>query len=120
MITPEAGGDVAVVHIRIEYGYDARGRIEHITQYGGGHWGVDAGPDPIFETRGSYGPDGTMRIERRDYSTDTPNDRLEVNGVTVMLSRFLEEHSPQCAAIAAEIGRPPRDRCLFDPVNELR
>ncbi len=91
----------------VEYRYDSEGRLVSIEQDGGGHWGESADGQPDLFQSWTFNDDGSWVYESRDYTTDVPNETIEVDGVEQLCYRAVITYSAGCAGFKARLPEPP-------------
>ena len=94
--------------------YDERGRPLASERDGGGPAALPVDGQPDVQTLWSYADDGSCSVELRDFTSDSPNDTLERNGVLVAARRELQIWSTGCVAVQASIPVPAGAACVAD------
>jgi hypothetical protein len=94
--------------------YDDQGRPISVEQDGDSFRALAIDGQPDIQTLWSYPADGSVLIEYIDFSSDTPNDRVERNGELVPAQDRREAWSSGCAAVQASIPVPEGSGCVAD------
>ncbi len=113
-ITDVNGTSMQIVTV---YKYDDQGRLIAEEQDGGGHWSFSADGTVDLLIYWKYYPDGATLVEYRDYTTDVPNDEVEVDGEIRSVGRSFEVWSQECAAQDAQIPKNTSTACIFDTAS---
>ena len=94
--------------------YDDQDRPISVEQDGDSLRALPIDGQPDLQTLWSYAADGSVLIEYVDFSSDTPNDRVERNGELVPAQHRSEAWSSGCAAVQASIPQPEGSGCVAD------
>jgi hypothetical protein len=94
--------------------YDDRGRPLAVERDGGGPAALPVDGQPDAQTLWSYADDGSCSVESSDFTSDSPNDMLERDGLMVAARHEIQTWSPGCAALQASIPAPAGAACATD------
>jgi hypothetical protein len=100
--------------VSITHRYDEQGRPLALEQDGSLERALQSDGQADVQTLWSYAADGSVRIERIDFTSQAPNDELEQDGAQRSAAHSVEVWSSACAALDTLVPAPQGSACSAD------